>query len=186
MKSNPPPHKNLDTRHEEEVVHDVFGQFVTHLRQPDPASVLESLPDHSFVHFACRGISSVNNPAQNGLLLVKNGQPANPEYIAYLSACSTAEQSDLKLADEAIHLANSFQALEFQHVIGTLWGADDTAAGEVARRFYQKLRVGAGERDSGIESDDGLAIHEALTEYKETLNGVKDILKWAPFIHIGV
>ena len=106
--------------------------------------------------------------------------------IAYLSACSTAEQSDLKLADEAIHLANSFQALEFQHVIGTLWGADDTAAGEVARRFYQKLRVGAGERDSGIESDDGLALHEALTEYKETLNGVKDILKWAPFIHIGV
>jgi hypothetical protein len=198
MKSNPPPHKDLDTRYEEEVVHDVFGQSVTHLRQPDPDSVLESLPDHSFVHFACHGFSSVNNPAQNGLLLVKSGQPTilsisdlenidlKAGAIAYLSACSTAEQSDLKLVDEAIHLANSFQALGFQHVIGTLWGADDTAAGEVARRFYQKLRVEAGERGSGIGSDVGLALHEALTEYKETLNGVKDILKWAPFIHIGV
>jgi hypothetical protein len=198
MKSNPPPHKNLDTRHEEEVVHDVFGQFVTHLQQPDPASVLESLPDHSFVHFACHGFSSVNNPAQNGLLLVENGNPAilsisdlekidlKAGAIAYLSACSTAEQSDLKLADEAIHLANSFQALGFQHVIGTLWGADDTAAGEVARRFYQKLRVEAAERGGGIGSDVGLALHEALTEYKETLNGAEDILKWAPFIHIGI
>jgi hypothetical protein len=90
------------------------------------------------------------------------------------------------LADEAINLANSFQALGFQHVIGTLWGADDTAAGEVARRSYQKLRVEADERNSGIGSDVGLALHETLTEYKETLNGLKDILKWAPFIQIGV
>jgi hypothetical protein len=90
------------------------------------------------------------------------------------------------LADEAIHLANSFQPLGFQHVIGSLWGADDTAAGEVARRSYQKLRVEADERNSGIGSDVGLALHETLTEYKETLDGLKDILKWAPFIQIGV
>jgi len=198
MKSNPPPHKNLDIRYEEEVLHNVFGQFVTHLRQPDPHSVLKSLPDHSFVHFACHGFSSVNNPSQNGLLLVKDGKPAilsisdlekidlKTGSIAYLSACSTAEQSDLKLADEAIHLANSFQALGFQHVIGTLWGAVDTAAGEVARRFYIKLRGDADERNNGIGTDVGLALHEAVTEYKNTLNGAKDILKWAPFIHIGV
>lgn len=198
MKSNPLPHKDLDTSHEEKVVHEVFGESLTHLEQADPALVLEKLPHHSFVHFACHGFSSVNNPAQNGLLLVKTGQAAilsisdleavdlKAGAVAYLSACSTAEQSDLKLMDEAIHLANSFQALGFQHVIGTLWGADDTAAGEVARRFYKKLRVDEDRESQAIGFEVGLALHEAMMDYKMTLSGTVDVLKWAPFIHIGV
>lgn len=59
--------------------------------------------------------------------------------MAYLSACATAEQPDGKLADETIHLANAFQTLGFQHVIGTMWGANDAAAGEIAKRFHDRL-----------------------------------------------
>lgn len=33
--------------------------------------------------------------------------------MAYISACSTAEQPDGKLADEVIHLANAFQTFFF-------------------------------------------------------------------------
>lgn len=66
--------------------------------------------------------------------------------ITYLSACSTAELPDGKLADEVIHLANSFQAAGFQHVIKTMWDAEDRAAGEVAKRFYERL---FGEREDG-------------------------------------
>ncbi|KAH6722775.1 CHAT domain-containing protein, partial [Leptodontidium sp. MPI-SDFR-AT-0119] len=201
MQSNPTPHKDLDTRYEEEV----FGPFLTHLPQPSPSVVLDSLPHYSFVHFACHGFSLVNNPAANGLLLVDHGQAAilsisalekvdlKDSAIAYLSACSTAEQSNLKLADEAIYLANSFQALGFQHVIGTLWGADDTAAGEVARRFYEKLCKEKLDKAMGrkvigrqLGTEVGHALHEAVTEYKKTLDGAKDVLKWAPFIHIGI
>lgn len=198
MKSNPLPHKDLDTTHEEKVVQEVFGESLTHLEQADPALVLKELPHHSFVHFACHGFSSVNNPSQNGLLLVKSGQAAilsisdleavdlKAGAIAYLSACSTAEQSDLKLMDEAIHLANSFQALGFQHVIGTLWGANDIAAGEVARRFYKNLTVGEGDDGKAIGFEVGIALHEAMVDYKKTLSGTVGVLNWAPFIHIGV
>jgi CHAT domain-containing protein len=79
--------------------------------------------------------------------------------VAYLSACSTAELADGRLADEAIHLANSLQALGFQHVIGTMWGADDVAAGEVARRFYEELEFVQGRgganacRDRELENE---------------------------------
>jgi len=172
----------------------VPSPLLTHLPQPDPDSVLDNLPNHAFVHFACHGTSVRYNPFQSGLVLVervkrgeehdqdgtaakrrkavkvkKEGGKKRPELdqqrpamltvarlerafaenplavadgagaLAYLSACSTAEQADGRLADEAIHLANSLQSLGFRHVVGTMWGADDDAAGQMARRFYEQL-----------------------------------------------
>ena len=59
--------------------------------------------------------------------------------IIYLSACSTAEMKARNLVNESIHLASTFQLSGFQHVIGTLWGADNNAAVEVASKFYEGL-----------------------------------------------
>ncbi len=46
--------------------------------------------------------------------------------IAYLSACSTAENKAAWLSDEVIHLVSGFQVAGFPHVIGCLWPAGDS------------------------------------------------------------
>ncbi|KAM5357624.1 hypothetical protein ACJZ2D_016078 [Fusarium nematophilum] len=198
MRDNPSPHHDLVTEHEESAVKNIFGNAMKHLPQPDPKTVLRNLPGHSFVHFACHGTSIAYNPSQSGLLLVKDGKAvmltiADLEKtdlkrgaVAYLSACSTAEQPDGKLADEAIHLANAFQTLGFQHVIGTMWGASDAAAGEVAKRFYERLTS----KVSGLlmgSREVAEALHDSMVGYKEaaTLEG-RNVLDWGPFIHLGV
>ncbi|QYS95109.1 hypothetical protein H0G86_002423 [Trichoderma simmonsii] len=199
MPNSPPPHKKLNTSHEEEVAKEVFGTSMEHLSHPSPEMVLQKLPDYSLVHFACHGSSISYNPSLSGLLLVKENNAAmltisdlenvnlKAGSIVYLSACSTAEQVDGKFADEAIHLANSFQALGFQHVIGTMWGAEDAAAGDVARRVYKKLalRMGLGGDGDGGRLDVSRALHEAVTEHKEEVGGT-NITTWAPFVHIGI
>ena len=195
MSKNPSPHRDLDTSYEETTISENFTRFNMHLSHPKPVDVLELLPSFPFVHFACHGASIAYDPSQSGLLLAEDGEAAmltiadlekidlKEGAIAYLSACSTAEQSDGKLADEAIHLANSFQALGFQHVIGTMWGAEDVAAGEVAGRFYAKLFPSDEAQHVESELDVARALHEAIKDYMgETQGGV---VSWGPFIHIG-
>ncbi|KAF6835976.1 hypothetical protein CMUS01_05571 [Colletotrichum musicola] len=201
MPTNPFPHHPLNTAFEEEAIQAAFGEDkLLHLAHPDPETVLEKISDFSFVHFACHGSSIDSNPNNSGLLLVKDGRSTNLTIadleavelregsVAYLSACSTAEQTDGKLAGEAIHLANSFQALGFQHVIGTMWGANDAAAGEIAKRFYAKLGFLAGLNETEVEGrfDVATALHEAVKEYSLTCQGPDGVLKWGPFIHVGV
>lgn len=197
MSRNPPPHMDLDTSYEENVARELFGNELTHLSQPEPSTVLDRIPTHSFVHFACHGFSSLNDPSSNGLLLIKCGEAAtltisdfegveNREgAVAYLSACSTAGQSDLKLMDEAIHLANSFQTAGFQHVIGTLWGADDEAAGEVAREFYSRLTLATNENEQRSGLEVARALHNALIQVKHKRRDQNHVVSWGPFIHIG-
>ncbi|KAH6644998.1 CHAT domain-containing protein [Truncatella angustata] len=194
--SNPAPHRSLNTQYEEEVTKRIFDKNLTHLSQPDPESVLRELPHHPFVHFACHGVVSVLNPSESGLVLVKDNRPAmvtvsdlqsvqiKAGLVAYLSACSTAEQKDPYLVDEALHLSSVFQALGFRHVIGTVWGADDFAAGEVARRFYEKISSALSSGQSS-ELHVAKALHDAVLEYKAMVDPQKDVLKWAPFVHIG-
>lgn len=195
MSANPPPHHDLDTSHEENAIKEIFGESVKHLAQPDPESVLQNLPKYSLVHFACHGASIAYDPSKSGLLLVKDGKAAilfisdleeadfKEGAIAYLSACSTAEQADNKLADEAIHLANSFHSLGFQHVIGTIWGAEDSAAGEIGKRFYKRLFSAAEVGRNHDALDVARALHEAVVDYKAVLGD--DVVSWGPFIHIG-
>ncbi|KAI8240717.1 hypothetical protein K4K55_000412 [Colletotrichum sp. SAR 10_96] len=174
-----PPHRHLNTAYEEEAIGAVFGaDKLLHIAEPDPESVLKKILEFSVVHFACHGASINNDPNRSGLLLVKDGKPAgltiaNLEEIelkegsvAYLSTCSTAQQTDNKLAGEAILLAYSFQALGFQHVTGTMWGADDAAAGEVARRFYKKpMPPTENSMDDG-QLNAATALHEDVKEYR--------------------
>ncbi|KAI0379236.1 CHAT domain-containing protein [Hypomontagnella monticulosa] len=197
--SHPPPFQNIDTSLEIKVAEDIFGDALMHLPQAEPETVLQNIPKYSIAHFACHGFARINDPSSNGLVLVKDGRAATLTVsdiekvdhkagaIAYLSACSTAEQSDMKLMDEAIHLANSFQIAGYQHVIGTLWGADDRAAGEVAGSFYRRL-LAEGGRDNGEEKTLNVAgaLHDAIIEYKSSGKRGKSVLEWGPFIHTGI
>jgi CHAT domain-containing protein len=87
----------------------------------------------------------------------------------------------MNLADESIHLASSFQLAGFRHVIGTLWGADDNAAVEVAKKFYKDLPQYS---ENGYVSA-ARALHDAVISFRNTGENWKDISKWAPFIHLG-
>jgi CHAT domain-containing protein len=57
--------------------------------------------------------------------------------LAFLSACDTARTSG-NLADEAIHLASSFQIAGYPHVVATLWPVGEKAA-TVAKMVYDTL-----------------------------------------------
>ncbi|KAJ5804819.1 hypothetical protein N7474_010706 [Penicillium riverlandense] len=109
------------------------------LDQPDSASVMRQIRECNIAHFACHGTSDSDDPSQSGLLL--QTATANPRQdilsvlklcenyptlgeIAYLSACSTAENQAKRLIDEVLHVVSGFQVAGFRHVIGTLWPSE--------------------------------------------------------------
>jgi tetratricopeptide (TPR) repeat protein len=167
------------------------GSVIT-LEQPSKFEVLEQFQSCTIAHFACHGRVDDLEPAKSALLLGKTSleeltirdlDAINHPHaqIAYLSACSTAEVRSYDLVDESIHLASTFILAGFPHVIGTLWGAQDSAAVEVAREFYKKLFQYSEDENASV----AYALHEAVLCYRNADENVTDILKWAPFIHIG-
>jgi len=164
---------------------------VTALEQPSKSEVLEQFRSSTIAHFACHGRADALEPAKSALLLGKTSIEEltigdldmvhnSHAQIAYLSACSTAEIKGYYLLDESIHLASTFLLTGFPHVIGTLWGANDSAAVVVASEFYKEIFKESEEGNMSV----AFALHKAVSHLKTTDNSV-DILKWAPFIHIG-
>lgn len=181
------------------------GRFM-HLEAPSPATVLYSLPLYSFVHFACHGTNVAHDPSKSGLVLIEGKRAKTltvseletlPLFefgevgeIAYLSACSTAQiPENGALPDEALHLGNVLQALGYTHVVATLWGANDEAAGEVAKVFYKTLLIRENEAISSSDISKRLdaagSLHEAIMSYRDDHRGNEHALAWVPFIHIG-
>ncbi|EHA23888.1 hypothetical protein ASPNIDRAFT_129820, partial [Aspergillus niger ATCC 1015] len=123
----------------EEIAEVVEPSFtVKRLLHPQPSLVISDLASYDMIHFACHAVSDTKSPLNGHLLLQgdtsnrsssKQCSPLTVEAIvkmdlkrariAYLSACSTAENKGKKLLDEAIHLASGFQVAGFAHVLGT-------------------------------------------------------------------
>ncbi|CAM6120360.1 unnamed protein product [Calypogeia fissa] len=180
----------------------------TVLLTPSKADVLNEMQNSSLVHFACHGESDSNDPSSSSLLL-KDGPDGSPERLAvrdltrasvqqaqmaYLSACSTADNSSRDLMDEVIHVASAFQLVGFPHVIGTFWEADDAAANDVSHVFYREL-VRNQKELKGYQRQDAFAyaLHDAVTAVRagrkrgsRVNRGASDnVTLWAPFIHLG-
>ncbi|MGI5292907.1 CHAT domain-containing protein [Nonomuraea polychroma] len=146
--------------------------------------VLETIPAHPRVHFACHGRQNAGSPSASHLALydadltvldlttvgVDGGE------LAFLSACETA-QGDAALTDEAIHLAAAFHLAGYRHVIGTLWSLNDASAAEVAQDVYRELA-----RPGGAEP--AVALHQAVVRLRE-LPAFRNPMMWAPYVHIG-
>jgi tetratricopeptide (TPR) repeat protein len=171
------------------------------LERPSRAEVLQELPSSHLIHFSCHGETNPTDPSCSALslsstterdagsiLTVKDlaGIDHRKAQLAYLSACSTAENSSDTLPDEVIHVASAFQLIGFPHVIGTLWEIGDRAAVEVSRLFYEGLgrRMDAG---SDLNKTIAYALHEALQHHRNSkrVKKTNDVLSWAPFIHLG-
>ena len=189
--------KDLDVQEEARSVQDILGQLTVHppvvLETPTRQEVLRELPASTIVHFACHGASDAHNPSNGGLFLHRGsltirdlGPIALPRaQIAYLSACSTAENAALHLLEEGIQVATGFQLMGFPHVVGTLWEASNRAAVQVAKGFYRNLAARANE-DSRLVEHGAVAgaLHDAVIALMER-DGIEDAIAWAPFIHIG-
>lgn len=169
------------------------------LKQPNALTVLEQLGQFEAVHFACHGVSDGADPSNSSLLLlnkshdtvdrltVRNISRASfgNAQLAYLSACSTADNPSIELSDEIIHLASAFQLAGFNHVLATLWQSKDEACKTVAEVFYTSLFDGNdGHGDSADpHSKVSSALHEAVKKVRE--GNLDRPLMWAPFIHTG-
>ncbi|EWZ86328.1 hypothetical protein FOWG_09905 [Fusarium oxysporum f. sp. lycopersici MN25] len=175
----------------------------SHLRaiaytHPSTDQVLEVLKTCRIAHFACHGTSDYSDPSRSGLILQKSTGPGETleqdrltvrrvsdlrlksAQIAYLSACSTAENKAERLSDEVIHIVSGFQVAGFPHVIGCLWPAGDSECVEVAKRFYSLVLQ---QNQSVINNEVSSALHEAVMAVR-----VEDLdmpLNWAQFVHYG-
>ncbi|KAJ5565962.1 hypothetical protein N7535_007600 [Penicillium sp. DV-2018c] len=168
------------------------------LDQPDPASVMHQVHQCNIVHFACHGISDSVDPSASGLLLLTVSENPSQDIlsvrklcenhhaqgeIAYLSACSTAENRAEDLVDEVLHVASGFQVAGFRHVIGCLWPSDDNVCVEVARSFYAELcRNGT---LNYTDRDVAMALHNAASKVSKSDEYRKRPLHWAQYVHYG-
>jgi len=167
------------------------------LERPTAELVLQVLSAYQVAHFACHGVSHIN-PADSHLLLLRQRKegvgPIHPlvdsvdklrvkdiaalklpvARLAYLSACSTAQSTSSRLADEVTHIVSSFHIAGFAHVIGTLWPSEDAACQKMAVGFYSALS----------KTDDvAVSYRTAIMELMEEKPAQP--MYWAPFIHFG-
>lgn len=178
------------------------------LNQPDAAQVLTTLQqqsknnESSVIHFACHG-KSYSDPSTSGLLLQKaTGVTAGAEpeldiltvsqvsqaflpgaMLAYLSACSTAENKSEILQDEVLHVASGFQVAGFRHVVGCLWPSLDDVCITVAETFYENLV-----EDGHLHLTDrnvALALWKAVNKIRGCDEYREQPLVWAQYVHFG-
>lgn len=185
---------------EKESVIEILRHYTTveQIEQPSAEAVIHKVEECNIAHFACHGRTSHVDPSSSGLILqrkdesgssvqdvltVHNLSEINLQHarLAYLSACSTAENKAVRLADEAIHVVSGFQVAGFPHVIGCLWPSVDRVCVEIARGFYASLvKEGVLRLESGCIA---AALHTSVMEVRA--KDWKQPLNWAQFVHYG-
>jgi CHAT domain-containing protein len=172
------------------------------LEYPDVASAMIRLQECNIAHFACHGISDPSDPSRSGLILQTAGTATEePKQdilsvgevfqahlsraeIAYLSACSTAQNKAAQLSDEVLHVVSGFQVAGFRHVVGCLWPSDDEVCVAIAKSFYHDLSQGEAAR-FGDDKAVALALHRAAMNIRENRKYRKRPLLWAQYVHFG-
>ncbi|KAJ5681136.1 hypothetical protein N7536_012275 [Penicillium majusculum] len=191
----------LDLRREAEAILSKVDEtlHVKELTNPSADDVLAELQNYELVHFACHGYSDPGDPAESHLLLQKHSdsgpvvdkltvsklldcQAMSGSWIAYLSACSTAEIRDMNLRDEALHITSGFLIAGFSHVIGSLWPAEDDVCVHMAAYFYEALVA-----RRATATDSNRAVAEAVLDATLRIRRqyCHSPLSWALYTHVG-
>jgi CHAT domain-containing protein len=120
-----------------------------------------------------------------GKLTVKEIMDVNlgQAWLAYLSACSTAQNEVRGLADEQLHLASSFQVAGFSHVVASLWPSRDAICAQVASIFYRSLMTTSGVEGSCMNRAVAESLHRAVIVVREQNADWPHL--WAQYIHSG-
>ena len=153
-------------------------------------AVLKNMQTSTWVHFACHAVQFPLNTSESAFMLADGGltlaeisenMSASGE-LAFLSACQTAA-GDIDLSEEGVHLAAGMLVAGYSSVIATTWSVGDRDAPIVAGAVYERLL------NSGQVTRTGaaFALHHATRLLRESKDvGEKNVLRWAPFIHLGV
>ncbi|OQV09889.1 CHAT domain-containing protein [Cladophialophora immunda] len=172
---------------------------INHLPSPSAADIKTKLTTCHVFHFAGHGITNVDDPSRGSLVLQRSRGPnteAQRDFLsvldtvglhlshaqlAYLSACSTAENRASQLADEVIHLVSGFQVAGFPHVVGSMWQSADRICADMAYLFYQRICA----VDEGLVGDGSVAraLHGAVSEVRKRCP--EEPLLWAQYVHFG-
>jgi CHAT domain-containing protein len=150
--------------------------------------VQAGMQEHSWVHFACHATQNVSDPTQSAFhlhdgtldLATITQKPLKHAELAFLSACQTAT-GDEDLSEEAVHLAAGMIMAGYPRVIATTWSIQDTDAPLVSEKVYAYLLEG-GVPDARKAAK---ALHLAVGRLRAEV-GVKNFVRWAPYVHIGL
>ncbi|KAF3104882.1 hypothetical protein TWF102_002647 [Orbilia oligospora] len=150
------------------------------LKRPSKQTILNSLKSCSIFHFAGHGESNPSDPSKSSLLasdwqenpltvddLIESDFRQQSPLLAYLSACSTSNNSAEKLQDEAIHLVTACQLAGFKHVVGSLWEVSDKYCVVAAEEIYKTII------EDGVINGDKIAlgVHKATRRLREITRG---------------
>lgn len=149
------------------------------------AAVLEELPRHRWVHFACHGDQNLTAPSDGALVLFDGRLTiANLSTglfsgeFAGLAACKTAV-GGVNLLDEVITLAAALHYTGYRHVVAALWSVHDTTTSAIFAAVYARLG-----RDGGLSAEHAAAaLHRAVLAARERHPNAPR--QWAPFTHTG-
>jgi CHAT domain-containing protein len=187
------------------------------LHKPYKKDVLSVMDGCSIFHFAGHGQSHTSNPSMSTLLvtdwqtnpltvkdLVALKFHQNPPLLAYLSACSTGDNSAPEVIDEGIHLMSACQLAGFRHVIGSLWEVSDAHCVDAAKDVYDTMRKAGMSDDSvsqglhnavlnlrggprGVTGGTGEVRNARLIHTEESMESrIGDPFIWAAYIHMGL
>ncbi|KAF8597863.1 hypothetical protein BDV93DRAFT_561919 [Ceratobasidium sp. AG-I] len=156
--------------------------------QATPEAVLDAMEKYACVHLACHASQDADAPTQScfhlhgGTLSLEQiaRRSLKDKSLAFLSACQTAT-GDMKLPDEAIHLAAGMLVAGYPSVIATMWSISDCDAPLVADQVYNKLLQEGRLNCSRVAR----ALHAATSMLRDEV-GEAMFSRWVPYIHIGV
>ncbi|EIN11163.1 hypothetical protein PUNSTDRAFT_131340 [Punctularia strigosozonata HHB-11173 SS5] len=151
-------------------------------------TLLDRLPDATFLHLACHGIQDAEHPLKSafvmrdGILTMERLMPVvlPGAFLAFLSACETAKGYKDQ-PDQAIHLAAMMLYAGFKSVIATLWNMEDADGPMVARMVYEEIFRG----DSEVLNPDDVpyALDAAVQKLREEH---PEPSRWALYVHLGM
>lgn len=98
-------------------------------------AVVHAVSEHSYLHFACHGFSSLEDPLESELTLARGTQLTAAQvikdldlskcHLVILSACQTGLVSSTNLETEYLGLPIAFLQAGAPAVISTLWSVED-------------------------------------------------------------
>lgn len=181
-------------RREVEILRGLLPTEVLSDEQATFEEVMDALPRHPCVHFACHGVSEPAAPS-NGRLLVHDHatRPLTVRAIsrlelpaarlAVMSACETARGGG-ELADESIHITSAFQLAGYANAVGTLWPVHDAVAVRVTRLLYRELCTEGGGKVAELDDTrTAHALHEAVHRCRAAFAASPSL--WAAHVHAG-
>ncbi|KRQ16708.1 CHAT domain-containing protein [Bradyrhizobium manausense] len=113
-------------------------------------TMMDAVSKHSYLHFACHGFSSLEDPLDSALTLAQGNQFSAAQvirdldlskcHLVILSACQTGLVNSTTLETEYLGLPIAFLQAGAPAVISTLWSVEDESAMLLMHQFYKLHR----------------------------------------------